>query len=54
MKNKNGFVSMAVVYSFILVFLVVLLSLLSAYQYRNTVINNQVIELKNELNKEIP
>ncbi len=54
MKNKNGFISMAVVYSFILVFVLVMISLLNAYAYRNNVINSQIIEVKNELNKVVP
>ena len=49
--NKNGFISMAVIYSFIIVFVLLIVSLLSSYAYRNTLINNEIEEVKNVLNK---
>lgn len=50
--KKDGFISMAVVYTFIIVFVLLMLSLLSAYMFRNNMINNQIDEVKMELNKE--
>ena len=50
--KKDGFISMAVVYSFIIVFLLVMVSLLSLYSYRNKLIQDQVTEVKSILNKE--
>ncbi len=50
--KKDGFVSMAVVYSFIIVFLLVMLSLLTSYAYRSSLIGTQVKEVKQNLNKE--
>jgi thiol:disulfide interchange protein len=49
--KKDGFISMAIVYSFIIVFILLLLSLLGAYSFRNNMINNQIDEVKIELNK---
>lgn len=49
--KKDGFISMAVIYSFIIVFLLLMVSLLSAYAYRNNLINNEVIQVKASLNK---
>ena len=52
MKNKKGFISMAVVYSFVIVFLLVMLSLLTSYAYRSSLIVTQVKEVKQNLNRE--
>ncbi|MCI8330754.1 MAG: hypothetical protein HFE04_01485 [Bacilli bacterium] len=52
MKNKKGFISMAVVYSFVIVFLLVMVSLLTSYAYRSSLIGREVKEVKQELNKE--
>jgi len=52
MKNKKGFISMAVVYSFVIVFLLVMLSLLTSYAYRSSLIGIQVKEVKQNLNME--
>lgn len=52
MKNKKGFISMAVVYSFVIVFLLVMLSLLTSYAYRSSLIGTQVKEVKQNLNRE--
>lgn len=49
--KKNGFISMAVIYSFIIVFLMLMVSLLGAYAYRNNLINNEVVQVKSSLNK---
>lgn len=49
--NKKGFISTAVVYSFIIVFLLVMLSLVSIYYFRNKTTNNQINEVKKELNR---
>ena len=49
MKNKKGFISMAVVYSFVIVFLLVMLSLLTSYAYRSSLIGTQVKEVKQNL-----
>ncbi len=48
---KKGFISIAVVYSFIIVFLIVVLSLLSLYSFRNNTVTKQINEVKNELNE---
>lgn len=50
--NKKGFVSMAVVYTFLIVFILIMLSLVSLYSYRNKVVNNEVDSVKKILNKE--
>lgn len=50
--KKDGFVSMAVIYSFIIVFVVLMLSLLGAYAYRNKIIDSEISQIKEELNKE--
>lgn len=50
--KKDGFISMAVVYTFIIIFILLMLSLLSAYMFRNNMVNNQIDEVKAELNKE--
>ncbi len=50
--KKDGFISMAVIYSFIIVFVLLIVSLLSAYAFRNNLINTEVEEVKKELNKE--
>lgn len=50
--KKDGFISMAVIYSFIIVFVLLMLSLLSAYAFRNKLINIEIDEVKLELNKE--
>jgi len=49
--NKDGFVSMAVIYTFIIVFVLIILSLLSLYAFRNKVINNLVEDVKTNLNE---
>ena len=48
--NKDGFVSMAVIYTFIIVFILIILSLLSLYAFRNKTINNLVEDVKSDLN----
>lgn len=48
---KKGFISMAVVYSFLIVFLVIMLSLLTTYVNRNNYINRVVNETKEYLNE---
>lgn len=50
--KKDGFISMAVIYSFIIVFVLLMLSLLGAYAFRNKLINIEIDEVKLELNKE--
>ena len=50
--KKDGFISTAVVYSFIIVFLVVMLSLVSLYSFRSKAVTKQINEVKSELNKE--
>lgn len=50
--NRKGFISMAVVYTFIVVFILLMLSLISLYAYRNKVVNNEVDDVKEILNKE--
>ncbi len=50
--KKDGFISMTVIYSFIIVFLLLMVSLLSAYAYRNSLVNNEIEQVKTELNRE--
>ncbi len=50
--KKNGFVSMSVVYGFIIVFIILMLSLLTSYSMRNRLVSSQIDEVKEELNKE--
>lgn len=50
--KKDGFISMAVIYSFIIIFVLLMLSLLGAYTFRNRLINIEIDEVKLELNKE--
>ena len=35
MKNKNGFVSMTLVYTFLILFLFLMLSVLNSYSFKN-------------------
>lgn len=49
--KKKGFISMAVIYSFIIVFVLLIVSLLSLYAFRNNVANGLINEVKEELNK---
>ena len=49
--KKNGFISMAVIYTFIIVFILLMLSLLTQYVMRNKLVANQIEEVKIELNK---
>jgi len=49
---KNGFISMAVVYTFIIVFVLLIVSLLSLYSFRSSIMNNLIEEVKTELNRE--
>ena len=48
---KKGFVSMATVYAFLIVFLLILSSILSKYVMRNRLINSLNETVKNELNE---
>ncbi len=52
MNSKKGFISMATVYSFLIVFILVLASILSKYTARNNLINGLSKNIKDELNKE--
>lgn len=49
--NKDGFVSMAVIYTFIIVFVLVIVSLLSLYAFRNKMIYNLIEDVKTNLNE---
>lgn len=49
---KNGFISMAVVYTFIIVFVLLIVSLLSLYSFRSSIMNNLIEDVKTELNRE--
>lgn len=49
---KKGFISMAVVYSFLIVFLIIMTSLLNVYINRNNFIDTLVKDVKNQLNEE--
>ena len=51
--KKKGFVSTALVYSFIIVFMIIMLSLLQLYTYRDKIANKQVMEVKNILNEKV-
>lgn len=51
--KKKGFVSTALVYSFIIVFMIIMLSLLQLYTYRDKIVNKQVMEVKNILNEKV-
>lgn len=53
MKKKKGFVSMAIVYSFLIIFLIIMLSLLRSYANRNTFTDIIIDEVKNDLNERI-
>lgn len=48
---KKGFVSMATVYIFLIVFLLILSSILSKYVVRNRLINSLSDTVKTELNE---
>ncbi len=50
--NKKGFISMAVVYTFLILFLLLITSLLSMYSFRNDIIGGQEDSVKDELNEE--
>ena len=47
---KNGFVSIATMYTFLIVFLVVIASIMAKYINRNKLINNIQTNTKTELN----
>lgn len=49
--KKDGFVSMSVIYTFIIVFVLIILSLLSLYTFRNKITYNLIEEVKNDLNE---
>lgn len=51
MKNKKGFISMAVVYSFLIIFLIIMLSLLRSFSNRNTFIDSIIDDVRIELNE---
>ena len=50
MKKKKGFASMAIVYTFLIVFLVLMASFLSSYVNRNKFNDKVISEVKEELN----
>lgn len=50
--KKDGFISMSVVYTFIIVFVFIMISLLTTLAMRNRLVNNQIDEVKINLNKE--
>ena len=52
MNSKKGFISMATVYTFLIVCLLVLASILSKYTARNNLVNGLSRSVKEELNKE--
>lgn len=47
--NKKGFFSVAIIYSFLILFIVILLSIVASYMLRDNLINNIVSEAKMEL-----
>lgn len=49
--KKDGFISMSVVYTFIIIFVLLMLSLLTTLSMRNRLVTNQVDEVKVKLNK---
>lgn len=49
---KKGFISMAVVYSFLIVFLILITSLLNTYINRSNFLDDVVRDVKVDLNKE--
>ena len=51
--KKKGFASTALVYSLIIVFMIIMLSLLQLYTYRDKIVNKQVMEVKNILNEKV-
>lgn len=52
MSNKKGFISMATVYTFLIVYLLVLASILSKYVARNNLVTGLSKDTKEVLNKE--
>lgn len=52
MKDKNGFFSIAIMYSFLVVFIMLLFTIVSSYLVRDNLINNIVNEAKMELENE--
>lgn len=52
MKNKNGFISVAIVYSFLIVFVMLLFGIMTTYLSRNNHINKIVTSAKVELENE--
>ncbi len=48
-STKKGFISMTVVYSFLLIFLIIILSILGIYMQKSRLVDNIVIEVKAEL-----
>lgn len=50
--NKKGFFSVAVVYSFLILFIMLLFMIVSSYLVRDNLINNIVNDAKTELENE--
>lgn len=48
--KKDGFISTALVYSVIITFILIMLSLLSSLAFRNRIMNIEINEVKEELN----
>ena len=49
MKNKNGFISMTLVYTFLILFLFVMLAILKTYSRNNKVLTTFSERINNDL-----
>ncbi len=49
MKNKDGFFSIAIMYSFLVVFIMLLFTIISSYLVSDNLVNNIVNDAKAEL-----
>ncbi len=47
--NKKGFISVSIIYSFLILFLILLLGILSTYVQRENMIDKIVIQVKADL-----
>ena len=50
MKNKNGFVSMTLVYTFLILFLFLMLSVLNSYSFKNKYLEAIDDKIKDDIN----
>ena len=53
MKKKNGFISMSIIYAFLVLFLMILLGILGFYSYNRVLLNKSHDNIKQTLTVKI-